>query len=294
MSRSIEEGNFPAVLEGDAVRTYVLGATTGLARNDVGLAYVVEQRRLAVIDVSHHGDDRRPLHEILRTVRRFVCIDFFGDVSGHELDVVAEFFRYEDEGFSIEPLVDGHHKSKAHTSADDLDHRSVVHKGSEVVYGHKFGDLERLLASCSLGELLLGLEGCGFALFLAVFCTEVVLLALVHPGVGLLDLLLDLLLHFLLLRLGHSRLEAFGVFVALAFTAAGLLLRLLLIVLVLLVLLAGVAVDIRPGLGHVNLLLAYALAFLRLALELVEVNLADNLERSALALVGSLNLRLGR
>ncbi len=43
----------------DLVRADVLGDATRLARDDVGRPDPVEQRRLAVVDVAHHRDDRR-------------------------------------------------------------------------------------------------------------------------------------------------------------------------------------------------------------------------------------------
>ena len=65
-----------------------------------------------------------------------------------------------------------------------------------------------------------------------MLCSEVVLaLPLVHPCVGLLDLLLDLLLHLLCLGLRHCRLEPFSSSVA--FVLAVLTLALLLFLLVL-------------------------------------------------------------
>ena len=38
----------------------MLGDAAGLAGDHVGLADAVEQQRLAVVDVAHDGDDRRP------------------------------------------------------------------------------------------------------------------------------------------------------------------------------------------------------------------------------------------
>ena len=43
----------------DLVRGDVLRDATGLAGRDARLADRVEQRRLAVVDVTHDGDDRR-------------------------------------------------------------------------------------------------------------------------------------------------------------------------------------------------------------------------------------------
>ena len=50
------------------VRADVLRDAAGLARDDVRLADVVEQRRLAVVDVTHDRDDRRARLELLSGV----------------------------------------------------------------------------------------------------------------------------------------------------------------------------------------------------------------------------------
>ena len=70
MSRCVEEGEFLPIRQGDMVGADVLGNATRLAGDDVGLADVVEQRRLAVIDVAHDGDNWRP--------RYLLLVDFFG------------------------------------------------------------------------------------------------------------------------------------------------------------------------------------------------------------------------
>ena len=49
----------------DLVGADVLRDAAGLARDDLGLADRVEQRRLAVVDVAHDRDDRRALDEVL-------------------------------------------------------------------------------------------------------------------------------------------------------------------------------------------------------------------------------------
>ena len=54
----------------DLVGADVLGDAARLARGDVGLADRVEQRGLAVVDVTHDGDDRRARHQVLGLVRR--------------------------------------------------------------------------------------------------------------------------------------------------------------------------------------------------------------------------------
>ena len=63
VARGVEEGDRLA-LGVDLVGADVLGDATGLAGGDLGLADRVEQRGLAVVDVAHHGDDRRAVDEV--------------------------------------------------------------------------------------------------------------------------------------------------------------------------------------------------------------------------------------
>ena len=48
-----------AIVVLDGVRADLLRDAAGFAGGDVGLTNLVEQRRLAVVDVTEHGDDRR-------------------------------------------------------------------------------------------------------------------------------------------------------------------------------------------------------------------------------------------
>ena len=63
MTRGVDEGD-PALvavdLGGDLVGADVLGDPTGLLVDHVGVAERVEQLGLSVVDVTHHGHDRRP------------------------------------------------------------------------------------------------------------------------------------------------------------------------------------------------------------------------------------------
>ena len=67
-------------VEVDLVGTDVLGDTAGLAGDDVGLADLVEQKRLAVVDVTHDRHDRRARPEIL-----FALVVFLFEVLRLEL-----------------------------------------------------------------------------------------------------------------------------------------------------------------------------------------------------------------
>ena len=64
VARGVDEGDEAAVLDG-LVGTDVLRDAAGLAGDHVGVADLVEQLRLAVVDVAHDRDDRGPGHSVL-------------------------------------------------------------------------------------------------------------------------------------------------------------------------------------------------------------------------------------
>ena len=64
MSRSVEECNPSSVLKFDVVCADMLCDASGLSGDDVGVAYVVEQRGLTMVYVSHDSDYRRAWNEI--------------------------------------------------------------------------------------------------------------------------------------------------------------------------------------------------------------------------------------
>ena len=97
----------------------VLGDATGLAGRDVGRTQRIEQRGLAVVHVTHHGDHRR--------TRLQVVIGIGGTLQAH-LDVglrdtpcaVAEFLHHEFRGIGIQRLGDGGHDAEFHQRLDHL------------------------------------------------------------------------------------------------------------------------------------------------------------------------------
>ena len=92
----------------DAVRADVLGDAARLASDDVRLANLVEERGLAVVDVTHDRDDRRPMLPIAGLVLELaarVANDFVlapRDV----LDLVVELAGEDGCGVRIERAVD--------------------------------------------------------------------------------------------------------------------------------------------------------------------------------------------
>ena len=69
VTRRVDEGDRTAVPV-HLVSTDVLGDAARLGRDDVGRPDRIEQQGLAVVDVTHDGDDRWAVDERVRVVRR--------------------------------------------------------------------------------------------------------------------------------------------------------------------------------------------------------------------------------
>ena len=68
----------------------MLGDAAGFTRRHVGRPNGIEQRRLAVVDVAHHGDDRRARRKQRRVVGNIEQA-FFDVRFGHAAHAVAHF-----------------------------------------------------------------------------------------------------------------------------------------------------------------------------------------------------------
>ena len=165
VSRRIEESDLAAV-EHDAVRADVLRDTARLAFDDVGLADIVQQRRLAVVDVSHDGHDRRARHEGCLVVD-FVVGDRLLDVGRYELDLISELFGHDHHRLGVETLVDRNHQAQVHAGRNHLVDRNVHHR-RQLADGDELGHFEdRTLLLLAL-HLLVQAFGHQLAFLLAV------------------------------------------------------------------------------------------------------------------------------
>ncbi len=109
---------------------------------DIGLADRIQQRRLAVIDVAHDGDDRRAREVVLRPVGHFLL--GFGllletDDFGAETELGAHFLG----DVEVQRLVDGGQDPLGDELLDDV-LRLDLHLFRELFQGHAFGDRDRL------------------------------------------------------------------------------------------------------------------------------------------------------
>ena len=172
VSRGVEERHLAAALQRHAVSADVLGDAARLAGDDVGVAYMVEQRCLTVVDVTHDRDNRGTRHELALVV--FILADGLLHLSAHIFGLEAKLLCHHVDGLGVEALVDGGHDADAHQRGDDLRHGDVHHRG-ELRHGNKLGELQHLalllLGACLSVELLLH----GLALLLAVFGALLVL-----------------------------------------------------------------------------------------------------------------------
>ena len=128
VTRGVEEGDEAAVVF-DLVGADVLRDAAGFAGRHLGLADGVEQARLAVVDVTHHGDHRRARLEVLGLVGEGL-LDLLDLVLGvHDLDLALEVVGEDGDGLVGERLRDGHHLAVAHHRPDDVAGRDAQELG---------------------------------------------------------------------------------------------------------------------------------------------------------------------
>src|SRR5690606_35956204 len=118
VARGIEEGDHPA-LGFYVVGTDSLGNPPRLAHGDLGATDVVEQRGLAVVDVPHHGHDRRAGNGVAFEPQVFGQLLFQGVVAD-QLDLVAQLFGDQLGSFLIQHLVDGYRRTHLEHELDDF------------------------------------------------------------------------------------------------------------------------------------------------------------------------------
>ena len=98
----------------------MLGNSASLAAGNAGASNIVEQRSLAVIDVSHHGNNGRAwfCHDIMHLT--FVCQERFGVIELRGLGNVPHFLHQDHCRFLVNDLIDRDHAAQLHQYLDDL------------------------------------------------------------------------------------------------------------------------------------------------------------------------------
>ena len=139
------------ILQLHIVSTDVLGNTTSFTSNHVGVADMVEQRSLTMVNVTHHRYDRSARDQIVLII--LLLCDGILYLSRNIFGGKAKLVSHDVDGLCIQTLIDRHHDTDAHTSTDNLVD-THVHHGSQLRNSHEFGQLQNL-ALCSLSSHLL-------------------------------------------------------------------------------------------------------------------------------------------
>ncbi len=141
VTRRIEEDDAAAVAHVDVVRADVLRDAAGLALGNLRFANRVEQRRLAVIDVAHHGDHgRAPLHVFGQGLVAFGRDQLL--LEAPHLDLGAELARDVLGHLDVHRAVDGHHHALHQQLGEHVLHADVELVG-EILHRHALGERDR-------------------------------------------------------------------------------------------------------------------------------------------------------
>ena len=164
VARGIEERDRLAA-DLNAVRTDVLGDAAGLTLDDLGLADSIEQRSLAVVNVTHDNNDRITRLELLFLVLVLVEQLLLDGNMNFLFDLAAHFLGNDGCGIVIDDLRDRSHNAQLDEALDNV-RCGALHAGSELADGDliRDHDLYRdLLERC---HLLLALEALHLLLLL--------------------------------------------------------------------------------------------------------------------------------
>ena len=137
MARGVEEGDGAAV-DLDGIGADVLGDAARLAGDDVGMANIVKQRGLAVVDVAHDDDDRGTGLKVLILIWGGVDETLFHGDDDFLLDLAAEFHRDQGRGVIVDDIRDGGEDAHLDKLLDDLGGR-LLHARGQLADGDLVG-----------------------------------------------------------------------------------------------------------------------------------------------------------
>ena len=184
VTRGIDKGDL-AVVNHDLRSADGLRNAARLAGSNAGVTDGVEQRRLAVVDVTHDGDDRGARLEVGGIVVEREGVLLLG---GDDLDLTAQVVGNELDEVVGHGLRHGERRTQQEQALDDVVGRNVERLG-KLLDGNALGDLDgvEVLGVHALGQRLLYL-----ALLLRLGCLALaLLLALLAATGGLARGLLD-------------------------------------------------------------------------------------------------------
>ena len=173
MARSIQEGNGTAV-DINGISTDMLGNAAGFAGGNVGIADIVQKRRLTVVNVSHDHDNRSSGQEIFFSIGMVVNEALFHGNNDLTFHLAAHFHGDQGSGVVVDHIRDGSKHAQLDQLLDDFRGR-LLHAGSQLANADLIGDLH--LKLLFLGNFKLQLLDL-IALFLAALGRSSLLVAL--------------------------------------------------------------------------------------------------------------------
>ena len=169
---SIQEGYLATAVQGHTVSTDVLGNTTRLTGNHIGIADIVEQRGLTVVNVTHHGYDWSTWNQVVLIIL-FLAHGLL-NLGTHVFGLETELLSHHVDGFSIQTLVDRYHDTYTHQGRDNLSNADVHHR-SQLANGNELCKLQNLAFLLLLTSLILQLLLYSLTFLLTILSTLLVL-----------------------------------------------------------------------------------------------------------------------
>ena len=172
MTWSIQEGYLATAVQSHTVSTDMLGNTTRLTGNHIGIADIVEQRGLTVVNVTHHGYDWSTWNQVVLIILFLAhsLLNLSADIFGLE----SELLSHHVDGLCIQTLVDRYHDTNTHQGRDNLSNADVHHR-SQLANGNEFSKLQSLAVLLLLTSLILQFLLNSLTLLLTVFSALLVL-----------------------------------------------------------------------------------------------------------------------
>ena len=163
MTRGIQECDV-AVVDMHSVRADVLCDTASLGGGNACVSDIVEQRGLAVVNVTHYNNDRITRLKALGIVGSILEQTLLDGNDNFLLDLCAEFLGNEGSGIEVDCLVEVSHNAEVEQLLDDLG-SCHLQAGSQLGNNDLVRDLHlELLLSCTLKLQTLELLSLGLAL----------------------------------------------------------------------------------------------------------------------------------
>ena len=169
---SIKEGYLATAFQGHTIGTDMLGNTTRLTGNHIGIADIVEQRGLTVVYVTHDGYDWSTWNQVVLIIH-FLAHGLL-NLGTHVFGLETELLSYHVDGLCIQALVDRNHDTYTHQGRDNLSNADIHHR-SQLANSNELSKFQGLAFLLLLTSLILQLLLNSLTLLLTVLSTLLVL-----------------------------------------------------------------------------------------------------------------------